>query len=70
LRQHAGTQEQSYLLRVNLVVLGFAAVNLFHVQGMTKNKGYLLPGAKVGKPVPAKDTLDADHNILPKWRYR
>jgi hypothetical protein len=54
------------LQRVNPVILGFDAVNRFHVKGMTQHKVDPLLFAYIGQPVPAENALHANDNIAPK----
>jgi hypothetical protein len=50
---------------IEFVVLGLAAVNGFHVQGMTQHKGNVLARADIGNPVPGEDAFHADHQVVP-----
>jgi hypothetical protein len=49
---------------VDLVILGFTAVDGFHVQGVAEHEGNPLPFAEVGEPVPGEHALDGHHEIL------
>ena len=60
----ATTQQDSDLERIDLVVLGFAPVDGFHVQGVAEDESDPLSGTQIGKPVPGEDALDGDHKIL------
>jgi hypothetical protein len=48
----------------NLIVLGFAAVNGFHIEGMAQDKGDSFLLTQVCQPIPRAETLDADDHIL------
>jgi hypothetical protein len=63
-RHHATSQEQRYLVAVNLVVLGLATVDGLHVERMAQYEGNLLAGAEIGQPVPGEHALDADDKFL------
>ena len=64
MRQHAAAQEQGDLVAVDLVVLGLAAVNGLHVQGVAEHEGDVPRGAEIGQPVPGEHALDADDQFL------
>jgi hypothetical protein len=49
---------------VNPVVLGLAAVDRLHVEGVAEDEGDGFLGAEVGEPVPAEDALDADDEVV------
>ena len=49
---------------VNFIILGLAAVDRFHVEGMGKDKGDVFLGAGVGQPTPRENTLDADDQFI------
>jgi hypothetical protein len=49
---------------VDLVILGFTAVDGFHVQGVAEHEGNPLPFAEVGEPVPGEHALGGDGEIL------
>jgi len=51
-------------LGIDLIVFGFAAVNGFHIEGMSQDKGNALVGTEIGQPVPGKQTLDGDNEAL------
>ena len=53
---------------VDLVVLGLAAVDRLHVEGVAEDEGDVLTGAEIGEPIPAEDALDADDQVVPKRR--
>jgi hypothetical protein len=70
LRQHPAAQEHSDLVGIDLIVLGLAPMDGFHVEGVAQDEGNPLLGAEVGQPVPGEDTFDADDEILPVRRNR
>jgi len=49
---------------VDPIVLGFAAVNGLHVEGMAEDERDVLPGAEIGEPVPAEDALGGDDQVV------
>jgi hypothetical protein len=70
LRQHPTPQEHSDLVGIDLLVLGLAPMDGFHVQRVAQDGGNPLLGAESGQPVPGEDTFDADDEILPVRRTR
>ena len=62
-RKHAPAQQAGDLLRVDLVVLGLASVDRFHVQRVTEDERDSLLGTHVGDPVPGEDALDRHHDV-------
>ena len=54
---------------IDLVVLGFPAMDSFHVEGMTEDKFDLFFAAEVGKPVPGKHAFHADHQVVAERRH-
>ena len=60
LREHTAAQQHGNLLGVDLVVFGLAAMDGFHIEGMTEDKGNPVLSTEIGKPVPGKDAFDAD----------
>jgi len=55
---------------VDLVVLGLAAVDGFHVQSMAEHEVDPFPAAQIGDPVPGEDALHGHHEIFPVWGDR
>ena len=51
-------------MRVDLVVLGLAAVDGFHGQRMPQDERDALGGAEVSQPVPAEQAFDRDGQVL------
>ena len=51
-------------MRVDLVVLGLAAVDGLHVEGVAEDEGEAFARAQVGDPVPGEDALDGDHHVV------
>ena len=50
---------------VDPVVLGFAAMNGFHVQSVTENENDPFSSTEIGDPVPGEDAFDSDHDLIP-----
>ena len=61
-------EQHGDFLGVDLVVFGLAAMDGFHREGMSKDKGNAFAGAEVGQPVPGEDAFDADDQIVPVGR--
>jgi hypothetical protein len=51
-------------MRVDLIVLGFASMDRFHIESMTQNERDPFFLAQIGQPVPGEDAFDSDHDIL------
>jgi hypothetical protein len=49
---------------VDFIVLGFAAVDRFHVQRMTQDKRDILLGAQIGEPIPGKDAFHGNRHLF------
>jgi hypothetical protein len=64
LGQGAGAEEDRNLVGIHPIVLGLAAVDGLHVQGMAEDEGDVLAGAEIGKPVPAEDALSGDDQVV------
>src|SRR5918999_1350741 len=60
----AAAQQRGDLVGVKPVVLGLAAVDRLHVEGMAEDEGEALLFAQVGHPVPAEEALDGNAQIL------
>ncbi len=52
---------------VNFIILGLAAVDRFHVEGMAKDRGDVFLGAEVGQPTLRENTFDADDQFIAIW---
>jgi hypothetical protein len=50
---------------VNFIVLGFAAMNRLHIEGVPQDKGNPFLTTEVRQPVPGEDALYADNQIVP-----
>jgi hypothetical protein len=46
-------------------MFGLAAMNGFHVEGMTENERDVFLGAQVGEPVPGEHAFDRDDEMRP-----
>jgi hypothetical protein len=57
----ATTQQGGHLWRSDLVVVGLAPRDGFHIQGMTADKGNALFRTQVGKPLPREDACNGHH---------
>jgi hypothetical protein len=51
-------------VRINLIVLGFAAMNRLHIERMTQHKSKAFSLTQVCEPIPREHTFDADDDIL------
>jgi len=60
-------QEDRNLVGVNFIILGFAAMDRFQVEGLAKDKGDVFLGAEGGQPIPRANTFDADDQGPARW---
>ncbi len=67
---HAAPKQGCYLICVYFVVLGFAAMDGFHIESMAKDEGNILFTAEIGEPVPGEDALNGNYDVLTIWRDR
>jgi hypothetical protein len=58
------------LVGIYAVILGFAAVNGTHVQGMPKDELDTLVLTEISHPVPAVHTLNTEHQIVQEGFYQ
>ena len=49
-------------MSIDLIVLGFASVNGFHVQGVTQYEVDLLARTQIGQPIPREDAFHRHDN--------
>ena len=63
-REEATAQERCDLVGVDPVVLGLAAVDRLHVEGVAEDEGNPFARAEVGEPVPGEHALDGDDEVL------
>src|SRR5262249_42354304 len=68
LRKHASTEEHGNLVRLDLVIFGLAAVDGFHIEGVTEDEGNALRGAEVSEPVPGEDAFNGHNQTVPIGR--
>jgi hypothetical protein len=64
LRQQAATQEARDLVRVDRVILGLAAMDGFHRQGVAQDERDPLRGAEIREPIPREHALRRDDQIV------
>ena len=62
--ESTGAKEHGDLPGIDTIVLGLAAVDGFHVEGMAEDEGNTLIGAEIGQPVPAEDALGSDDQVV------
>jgi hypothetical protein len=63
-RDEIGAQEMGNLFGVDAVVLVFAAVDGFEVEGMGQDEGQARGLAGIGQPVPAEHAFAADGQVM------
>jgi len=61
---HPTPQSDGNLLRLTLLVLGFAPVNRLHREGVASDKGHPFRLTEVCYPLPREHTFDPDDQIL------
>ena len=62
-RKIAATHEPGNLFGVEGVVLGLAAVDGFHVQSVSEQKGNVVVGTPIGQPIPVESRLAGEDEI-------
>jgi hypothetical protein len=62
--EHAPTQAQRDVLGIDSVVVGFAALDGYHVEGMSEDEGNTLPSTQVSQPGPREETFHAHDEVL------
>jgi len=65
LREHATAHKHGDLVGIDAVILGLAAVDGAHVEGVAEDEGDALLSAEICDPVPGEHALDADDQVLP-----
>jgi hypothetical protein len=68
LREQAAAQEGGKLLGIDLSMLGLAAMEGLHGEGVAQDKGKPLFSTPVGEPVPGEEALDGDHETITRGR--
>lgn len=68
-REHAAAQQAGDLGGVEAIILGLAAVDGLHVQGVAEHEGQLVVGTEVGEPVPGEHALAADDDAVAIGSY-
>ncbi len=58
--KHAAAEEAGDLGGVDAIVLGLAAVDRFHVEGVAEREGDLVVLAEIGEPIPREHALATD----------
>jgi hypothetical protein len=61
--EHPPAKKGRNLVGIDLVVLGFPAVDGFHVQCVAQDEGDALAGAQIGDPVPGEDAFHRHNEI-------
>jgi hypothetical protein len=61
LGEHSTTQYHGDLMSVDAIVLGFATVDGFHVEGVAEHEVDAFTSAQIGEPIPGEDALDSDY---------
>ena len=64
LREHTATKQHGNLVGIQLIVLGFAAMNRLPRERVAQDKGNLLLGTEVRQPLPREHTFDADDEVF------
>jgi len=65
LRKVPPSKERGDLECIDLVVLGFSAMDGLHVEGVAKDELDLFSLAQIRQPIPGEDALDGDDEIVP-----
>ncbi len=70
MRDHSAPKKGGDLVRVDAIVLGFAAVDRLHVERVSQDERNPFRRAEIGKPIPSEHALHGDDKISPKWADR
>ena len=68
LREHPAPQHGGNLVRIDLVVCRFPAVEGFHGEGMPQDEGEAFLNPEVSEPGPGAETLDGHHATVSRGR--
>jgi len=68
LGEHPATQEHRHLVRIDRVVLGLAAMDRLHREGMAEDKRDAFLGTEVGQPGPGEQAFDGDDERIARGR--
>ena len=60
----AAFEQAGDFVGIDFIILGFTAVDGFHIQGVAQDERNVVQGAEVRQPIPAKDTFHADHDVI------
>jgi hypothetical protein len=64
LREHTTPKQGSNLVGIDRVVLRFAPMDGFHVQGMSQDEGHAFLSTEVGEPRPGEETFNGDDQTV------
>ena len=64
LGHHPAAQQHRNLMGINFIVLGFAAVNRLHREGMAQDKGNPFPLTEIREPLPGKHALHRHYETV------
>jgi hypothetical protein len=67
-REHAATEQDGDLVRVDRVVFGLPPMDGLHVQGMAEDERDAFVSTQVGQPVPGEQAFDRDDETLSRGR--
>ena len=65
-REHAAAQQPRDLGSINAIAFGLAAVDSFHVEGVSEREGDGVIFARIGEPIPGEHAFAADDQSLAK----
>jgi hypothetical protein len=68
-REHAATEHDGDLVRVDRVVVGLPTMDGLHVQGMAEDDRDAFVSTQVGQPVPGEQTVDRDDETRSRGRH-
>jgi hypothetical protein len=68
-REHAATEQDGDLVRVDRVVFGLPTMDGLHVQGMAEDEREAFVSPQVGQPVPGEHPFDRDDETLSRGRH-
>ncbi len=63
-RQHPAPQQHGNLMGVDFIVLRLPAVDGLHIERMAQDEGDALAGTQLGQPIPGKNALHCDDQVV------
>ena len=65
LGEHTAPQQDRNLVGVDVIVLGFAPMNRFHIESVPQDKGDPLLGTEIRQPLPGAQAFHSHDEVFP-----